>query len=159
MLGTWREFNFHFPCRIVSFPKGTPILISYYENYGTCMSNRSHLHPLDLNSPFKCKYVGCILFMTGGNKNHHMTMGEKRQFGQSQVVFLRYVGWSARGIWRYRISAICAFFNLLVQDNVEVTVCVYSILRWSFQGRVHVLVCFLSREPDSSWQIIKQKRA
>lgn len=43
------------------------------------MSNRNYLHPLDLNLVFKCKYVGCIFFMTGGNKNHLISM-EKNMF-------------------------------------------------------------------------------
>lgn len=41
------------------------------------MSNKSHLHPIDLNSDFECKNVGCILFMIRGNKNYTINMEKK----------------------------------------------------------------------------------
>lgn len=43
------------------------------------MSNKSHLCPLDLNSDFECKNIGCILFMIRGNKNYTINMGKKME--------------------------------------------------------------------------------
>lgn len=43
------------------------------------MSNKSHLCPLDLNSDFECKNIGCILFMIRGNKNYTINMGKKKR--------------------------------------------------------------------------------